>query len=208
MRAELERDADELFLLTLRQLESHIAGKVTRFDLLMVAAALRRLLLDGANSLVVLVNRRRQMKLRYRVNQQSAPPGARLWWVLDSIDPDIINSRDALPLHATLDQLLSRPVGLLRGVKITAKDLVLYFSNVAGGVHLGTPKSDKERTLAELDGRLADGEVALGKATPGVDPAISLEVDGLSGLLRSLRAVGRIVLRGLASLVQEVSRDV
>lgn len=207
MRTEQERDADELFLNTLRQLESHIAGKASRFDLLMVAAALRRLLLDGANSLVVRVNRRRQTKLRYRVNQQTAPQGALLWWLLDGIDPEVFNKPDTPPFDATLDQLLSRPVGLLRGVKITVKDLVLYFSNVAGGVHLGTPKNSKERTLAELDGRLADGEIALGKATPGSDPAISLEVDELSGPLRSLRAVGRIVLRSLAALAEQVRRD-
>lgn len=202
-----ERDADELFLNTLRLLSDHTQGKPTRFELLMVAAALRKLLLDGQNSLLIQVNRRRDLKLRFKVNQKTAPGGAVLWWVLDGIDPEIFDKPGAPPFDANLDQLLSRPLGRLRGVTITVKDAVRYFSNVAGGVHFGVPRNEKERTLAELDGRLSRGETARGTAVPGSDPAISIEVDELSGPLRSLRAVGRIVLRSLQALAGQVRAD-
>ena len=115
------------------------------------------------------VNRERKVALRYRVNQSSVPDGALVWWLIDGPDPEgPTQPGSPPPLEASRDQLLSRPVGVLRGVKITVRDLILYFSNVAGGVHMGEPKTKKERTLAELEGRLPQGELAGRKGQAGI----------------------------------------
>ena len=201
-------DADQLFLETLSDLEARLGRGKPEYEILQIAGLLRKLLLDGQNSLVDQVNRERRLRVRYRINQRSVIGMAELWWLGDGLDPETCDPTRLLPLQASRDQLLARPVLALRGCKITVKDLIVYSANVAGSVHLSAPRPPKERIPAEVSGALPEGQLATGETGTSKNPAIRLEVEHqsgfISGCLHSLRAVGRVVLCGLEPLRTQV----
>ena len=112
------------------------------------------------------------------------PPVA--YAVEDGFDPASALVRP-MPIEVNRDGLLSRFVLLYRGSEITVKDLIRYVANIAGGVHVGRPKSTAEaaaQTLAE-----------------------EMKVGGHPAGSRTLLAVGRVVTKGLDPLRQRVEND-
>ncbi len=175
--------ADELFLCTLEDLESRLsalrpvehAGRAERYELLMVASLLRKLLLDGG-SLVALVNRPRRVRLRFLVStgwpfmsggalagcrvsiRRRLAQSAKIPTIpLDQLPPGL--SEMFAERQLTLGQLLAEAVVTWNGVPITAKGLITYVANIDGGVHIGgRPTGPVEEALARFgDDLLVDG---------------------------------------------------
>src|SRR4051812_20566919 len=82
-------EPDALFLATLDDLDASATAGRTSYDLLHVAALLRKLLLDGT-SLLDSVNRSRRVKVRFLTNQRQPPddPPPTSWSIQDGLDPD------------------------------------------------------------------------------------------------------------------------
>ncbi len=182
-------DPDALFLATLDDLDaSAIAGR-SSYDLLHVAALLRKLLLDGTN-LLDATNRSRRLKVRFRANQRQPPddPPPTSWSIQDGLDPDT-----AAPLRRnsvadlSRDQFLGVTIIVHQDVRLTVADVIRYVANVAGGVHLGTPTEPKEMALASL--------------------SASIQVGGYSPELRSLIPVARVVSKGLQPLRASIQEE-
>jgi hypothetical protein len=74
---------------------------------------------------------------------------------------------------------------VIGGREITIKDLIKHMTNVEGGVHPGVTKTEKDRILKEIGQNFVIG--------------------GLPAGIRLLRAVSRVVLKGLETLRQKVS---
>lgn len=182
-------DPDTLFLATLDDLDaSAIAGR-TSYDLLHVAALLRKLLLDGT-SLLDSVNRSRRVKIRFHANHRQPPddPAPTSWSIQDGLDPDT-----AAPLRRNnivelgRDAFLGVTIIVHDGVRLSVADVVRYVANVAGGVHLGTPTGPKEVALASL------GQ--------------SMRVGGYPPELRSLLSVARVVSKALQPLRDAIENE-
>ncbi len=69
----------------------------------------------------------------------------------------------------------------------TLREIVLFEANVMGGVHAGSPKNEKEQALRQINDVISVG--------------------GYSSSLRQLKAVGRVILKGLSSLREKVESD-
>jgi hypothetical protein len=158
----------------------------------MAAPLLRKLLLDQS-SLVDQVNRERRHKITYTINDRSGPlsapgvPRPIFWSVQDGLDPETSVPQLSRPIEVKLDQLLARPVMLVGEQEISVRDLIDHVSHVAGAVHAGQPRHEREQAL-----QAAAEEIQVGGYPPDV---------------RALQAVGRVVLKGLRPLSDHVRAD-
>lgn len=205
-------DPDELFLATLADLERRVrsalpglqdatAGRQERYDALMIAPLLRKLLLDE-RPLVSIVNTSRKVRVRYPVEywpvlSGSHSPGSKL----RISGPSELAARrvpmvDAAFLKTVFDHflddegplardgLLGKPVMMWNGNPVSVRELISHAAHVDGAVHVGSPKDEKGRLLVDL-----------GRA---------VTIGGYAPALFCLAAIGRIVLIGLQPLRDSV----
>ena len=172
---------DSLFLNTLTDLATRAADS-DEYTVLGASALIRKLLIDSS-PLVDQVNRKHRFKLTFEISEsnpfiEGVPPPA-LWSVQDGLDPE--TSRPGKPrIKVNRDGLLSTVLAVVDGKSFTLREVVLFEANIMGGVHAGSAKEEKEKVLQSLDAWLAIG--------------------GHRASLRQLKAIGRVVLRGLEPL--------
>jgi len=175
-------DVDRLFIYTLRDLEQRIAD-ADEYEVLMSAALLRKLLVDGAR-LMDQVNRAYRMDLRFRISGVSPlenliyEDNPMFWSLEDALDPESPFAYQ--PFDATRDQFLSRKIMRFNGVFITVRDVIDQLANVEGAVHSGNANNDR-RKAAQAAGKFYSRA-------------------GLPGVVSQVRLIGRITVRGLSPL--------
>jgi hypothetical protein len=183
-------DADRLFLSTLTDLENRVHPAPNEYAVLGIAAVVRKLLLDEL-PLVDEVNRRRGLKINFRINHERpvwealGSPRPEFWSLQDGLDPEA--SRRANPEEVSRKDFLATRVMLVRDREITVKDILSHTANVAGAVHRGNPRDVSQETLQYLEGQISVG--------------------GYPADVRSLQAIGRVVLRALQPLRDKVEAD-
>jgi hypothetical protein len=180
-RLFLER-CDQMRLL----LESH-----KEIELLDLSAILIQLLWDH-KTLVDQVNTKpsggRAHKLKFRVGAWPPnPPGLPmpvLHSLEDGIDPE--TSRHGQFVVLTKDEFPSYPTTYFRGDPITVKEVVRYAANAAGGKHYDPiPKQEYEKI------HMLSRSVGIGGLPLGV---------------RQLKAIGRVTIRALYPLIEDVKK--
>lgn len=177
--------AESLFLNTLRDLESRIPD-TDEYVVLGISALIRKLLIDDF-PLVDQVNRQHRLKLTFEITESDpSVPGApepTFYSVQDGLDPQ--TARPGKPQKTVnRDQFFATVLAVAGGKSHTLREIVLFEANVMGGVHVGSPKEEKEKVLQAVNDAFAIG--------------------GYRNSLRQLQAVGRVVLRGLDPLRQAV----
>lgn len=186
-------DNQILFDKTLNDLEEKNKTN-DEYELLMATPLLRKLLIDGDNSLISQINKKGK-KLRFRVNVRD-PLHKRLpsifnssdlksykWFALDGFDPATADtSRSFNPIELTYDEFLKQVVICANGEEITVRDLIKHLSDKEGGVH----KQRRELEKHEIRNLVLH---ELGE---------SLGIGSLPSVLSSLRAINRVVIRSLA----------
>lgn len=181
-------DANTLFLHTLRDMHSRVS-RTDPYEILLIARLLRKLFLDD-HPLVDQVNRPHKMKFEFEVtvsiNKPHESDTESVWSVQDGFDPET-----ALPgkPRKTLsrDQFLQETVALVFGRKYTVRDVIQFEANIAGAVHAGSPKSEKEKALHQLNQIVGIG--------------------GYSPALRQLLAIARVSLKALEPLQTAVAES-
>ena len=180
-------DERELFLRTLDDLEEKAVG-TDEYEATRAAGLLRQLLMDGG-ALVHRVNTDHRLKLSFEVADHPRfdaavaqdRPVFRL--VLDGLYPP-----SSLPgsrvQELNIDGWLAFAAGEFRGTEFSVRDVIRYMSHVAGGVHTGKPKSEVDRHFKAIDG--------------------VVQINGLSGVARTVKGIMRVTLAGLAPLKEAV----
>jgi hypothetical protein len=176
-------EKEELFLGTLDDLQNRLSCS-DPYETLLIAGLLRKLFLD-AHPLADQVNRKYHLRLYFEVGVSPD-----LWRNVERIDGSWSIQDGLLPEHnppglreshrVTRDQFLATIIIFVDATKFSVRDLIDFGANVAGAVHAGIAKSEKERVLDELGRRTFLG--------------------GVSATLRQLRSIGRVVLKGLEPL--------
>ena len=179
------KNIDNLFLNTIKDLQTKIESN-DAYEILMATALLRKLLVD-ANPLITEVNRTRRLKILFTVNDRPIPTnemGLVYWSTQDGFDPD--TARISQPITVNKDGLLKRPSMIIEGKVITVLDIIKFICHYQGAVHVGkqNPAEAKQELLKKVEE--------------------TVTVGGLPGALRSVCAIGRVVLKGLEPLKQEV----
>lgn len=189
MEVSEKMDRDQLFIRTIKDLESRLDSN-DEYEILMIASLLRKLLLDR-NPLTDQVNRKRRLKIKYRINDRPLPtdePVPIFWSVEDGFDPDTSVPHLSKPIEVTKDQLLSRPVLISNGQTVTVRELILHLAHVQGAVHSGMPKDKKDKVMKKL--------------------IETLGIGGLPAGLRLLRAIGRVVRKSLQPLKLKIQEEI
>jgi len=139
---------DELFLFTLEDLGERLdSGGKGEYDALLMAALLRKLLLD-AEQLVHAVNRERRERIRFVVTDLSPPEGIQGWTVNDSFHPSGAwpeDSRIKLPL----DGLLHRTAVVAFGEHVSVSALIKFLAHSYGAVHAYPADTPATRALRD-----------------------------------------------------------
>lgn len=178
-------NTEELFIRTLQDLRTKIESN-DPYEILMASALLRKLLIDDS-PLMNQVNRKFKLKINFIVNDRQLPiitEGLALWSIQDGFDPDTSVPHLSNPVTLDKDGMLKRPVLIINGAVITVLDLIKFLSHVQGAVHSGNPKEVKEKILKEAES--------------------ALTVGGMPAGIRTVCAIGRVVLKGLYPLSQEI----
>jgi hypothetical protein len=176
-------DLDRLFLETLQDLDTRSAGGATEYEVLRSTVLLRQMLLDQS-PLIHQVNRDRT-PIKFRVNVRdpiwkiAGSPQPSFWARQDGFDPDTTLT---VPQIADLDlpAFLSQVIIVSGGTELTVKDVVRQVAHILGGVHAGSANEASEHALAAV--------------------SASFRIGGLDPVIRSLAAVGRVVVRALQPL--------
>lgn len=179
-------ETKQLFVKTLDDIEKRLTSR-DEYEILLIAGLLRKLLLDG-DSLINQVITTEKLKIEFVVNDKSAPttpPIPVFWSIEDGIDPETSPPFLINPIKVNKENLLKRPVIQCDGKIVTVKDLIRHMAHVEGAVHPGLPKTDEEKILKELGQTLGIG--------------------GLPAGIRLLKAIARIVLKGLEPLKTKIA---
>jgi len=178
-------DAAKLFLRTLGDLEIKVSSSDS-YEILQASALIRKLFLDG-NRLVDQVNRVHGLKIKFEVVDtqellgiftEADIPALEFLAIGDALDPDILPNPPRK--FVSRDTFFATKVQVSGGQDLTIQDIILYQANVAGGVHRSDPRTIREQAIALNE----DSLTILGQA-PG---------------LQQLKAIGRVILKALASL--------
>lgn len=179
-------NAQDLFLHTLSDLEKRIES-TDEYDVLMAAALLRKLLVDGGR-LTDQVNRDYRLKLRFRISDVSPlekmihEDNPMLWSIEDALAPE---SRLAYkPYDATRDQFLSRRIMRFDSHWVSVGDVIDQLANVEGAVHSGEPDTARRQAIQALGKFYSRG--------------------GLPGVVAQVKLIGQITLRGLSPLREAI----
>jgi len=188
-------DAQKLFDKTLDDLSAKLK-KGDEYEILMSSSLLRKLLVDGENSLVCQIDKKKR-PLRFFVNARE-PLHKRIptlftdkdlliytWFPLDGLNPDTANKeRDYNPVWLSFDDFLQQVVIFANGEEITIKELIKHLSDKEGGVHMQRREfEEKNQMMKELNERFGVGNL----------PAV----------LSTLKVIGQIVVRDLALFKDE-----
>jgi len=176
-----------LFIRTVDELSQRINSN-DAYEILQASGLIRKLFLDE-NPIVEVVNRKYKEKLEFIICdfgtfEIPGVPKPDMWNEIDSLNPD---TGLGLPvISVSRDKFFKKQIGYYEGKFYTVKDVVKYVSNIMGGVHFDTPSNEVEIALEKIKNFILFGDLN----TP----------------LRSLRAIGRIVLKSLNPLKDKVSK--
>jgi hypothetical protein len=180
-------DTETFFLETLKDLRERSSRPGPEYEVQQLAALLRKLLLDERR-LIDLVNPTPRTPIRFRVYEGSPyqelvlSMGPQLYAVQDAFDPKDIAVANARIAEVDVAGLLKRRILLIDGMWFSVADIVRYVAHVEGAVHRGQPKGEKEQLLA----------------------ATKIHIGSVTGVVRTLLAVGRVVARGLEPLEDRI----
>jgi hypothetical protein len=179
---------EELFLRTVEDLRDRVQ-EGDEYALIRATALLRQLILDGAN-LVDQVNRAHKLKIRYTVC------GKKFSEHILARKPALFSSLGGIHVsglfahqreECTREQFLKTIVLSVGGHTFTIQDLIDHAAHVAGGVHAGSARNDRERVLSEFRGLI------IREPTQQLTPQIV-----------ELRGISLIVLDAIEPLRQKV----
>jgi len=189
-------DNKELFLKTLDELESRIKSKDT-YDILMSAGLLRKLILDGKNSLATQVkkpgerltfnvNYKEPLHIRKPVVFKERDLNTYKWLIEEGINPDKADkTRDYNPQSLDLDKFLKYVVIFVSGKEITIKELIRHLANKEGAIH------KQRRPLISLNEAKNILLRELGEA---------IKVKNIPAGISTLKGIGEVVLNSLRAL--------
>jgi hypothetical protein len=191
-------DQQELFVKTLEELNNRIQAN-DPYNILMAAGLLRKLLIDGENSLIYQINKNEQ-SIKFHTNVKT-PLHIRnpllftkedliaySWFAEDGLNPDTADkTRNFNPQHLTLKEFLEYVVIYTEGQKITIRYLIEYIANKEGAIH----RQKKQLHRKDIKSQLLN------------DLGNSLHIKNLPIGLSTLKTIAIIAHRDLSKLVQQ-----
>ncbi|MHB8913450.1 MAG: hypothetical protein ACYC4I_00335 [Minisyncoccota bacterium] len=173
-------DTKQLFEKTLKDLIEKSQSN-DWYDMLLISGLIYKLLYDE-HPLVDEVNITKQ-KVVFDVNDRDIPNDQSLvfYSIEDGFDPETSVPHLTNIISVDKNALYARKVMVINGEIITVKELIRFLRNKQGGVHSDNMSlTDKDKVLKELQ--------------------TSFSVGGVNAGFRLMRAISRVVVKGLSPL--------
>lgn len=203
-----------LFERTYLDLKQHVerAGQWDRYSMLCIAPLIRKLLLDGNRSIAPQTARILGLSMTFIAGRRDSFPVGYMWSVSHPDDPpggqmrpaDIVYFQDgvlplrdpeAVPVVLKESEWRGHPVGVFKNKAISMSEMVLFVSNIHGGVHLGgSPSPLQQRMLREASAYLTSAEAGANLPSE-VKPHLYR-----GGPLGAMIAIGWVTLEGMRPL--------
>lgn len=133
---------DELFLLTIDDLEGRVRLGRGEYDALMSAWLIRKLIIDSP-SMLSRVNSARRMKLVFQVNDIRPGPTVNGWSPGEFLAPSS-DAAAASTVELNLKQFLAHTTLIANGHAVSVKDLVKFMANTEGAPRLAREREERE----------------------------------------------------------------
>ena len=176
-----------LFLETYKDIEERL-NEEKPYEILHISALVRKLFFDGF-PLVDQVNRSYKEKILFEITktQLYSPglPAPTYFSVQDGLDPATARPGKQV-LQVKRDEFFKTPILLVNGKEYSIREIILFEANIMGGVHAGFTKTDKEKTLKQIDNLFVGG--------------------GYRTSLRQLKAIARVILKALKPLKEKIEK--
>lgn len=177
-------EVQSLFINTFKDIENRLSNP-DPYEILLISGLIRKLFFD--DNPLDQVNRTYRLKLQFKITVPQMDidhdPYLTFWSVQDGLDPDT-----ALPFKkhiiVTRDQFFHTTVTVINKQHFSVKDIILFEANVCGGIHAGSPKSEKEKALNRINETISIG--------------------GYLSTLRQLLAIARIIIKSLNPILQAI----
>lgn len=178
-------EVENLFVNTIKDIENRLSNS-DPYEILLISGLIRKLFFDDY-PLVDQVNRIYRFKLQFEITVPQTDiyndPYLDFCSVQDGLDPDT-----APPfknkITVTRDQFFHTTVTVINKKHFSVMDIILFEANVCGGIHAGSPKSEKEKALNQINK--------------------SISIGGYESTLRQLLAIARVILKSLNPLHQKI----
>jgi hypothetical protein len=173
-------DKKALFLKSLEDLEGKSQSQ-DWYDMLLISGLVYKLLYDE-HPLVDEINTTKT-KISFEINDRQLPndPSLVFYSIEDGFDPQTSVPHLTKSIIVNKDGLYSRQIMIINSEVFTVKELIRFLRNKQGGVHTDNV------SLTDKDILLKDIQTTLG-------------IGGVSAGLRLMRAISRVVVRGLHPL--------
>jgi hypothetical protein len=180
-------EAEVLFLRTLDDVGKRLTQS-DPYEILFIAALIRKLFLDDF-PLVDQVNRNHHVKIVFETtvlhsDRSDGFPAPSFWTVQDGLDPDTCHPGRERYV-ASREQFFKTVVTIVDNHQYSVREIILFEANVMGAVHAGSPKTDKEHVLKQIDSNISIG--------------------GHASSLRQLQAIARVILKSLDPLRSSIN---
>ncbi|PRI10508.1 hypothetical protein [Leucobacter massiliensis] len=179
--------AEWLFVETLEDLRRRCEKprERSRYELLGIAPLLRKLFVDGHTLVDRVRAGRPEIQMDFRLRPWTKPESVGdddLPYLIRLGGEELVGDQST-PSITTIQHLLKAQVGMVRDRPLALRDVVLYYANAEGGVHLGPAKNDTQEVLSSM------APLLLGHS---------------NGQIEILAHIGRVATDGLSALYESV----
>lgn len=187
-------DRRELFNEILDDLQARLEetpSPASPYTLIKMSGLLRELLLDE-QALLDQVTKSRKIRPSFRIavggpyEDMVLSLRPTFWAPADDLDPDTALVPTPTK-RVNVPELLSTRIMIIGGYEYTIREVIRQLAHVEGGVHAGKPKGEKERILT--------------------DAATQMTIGGYAPQVAAIRAVGRVVYKGLIPLKAQFEQE-
>lgn len=177
--------AEWLFIETVEDLQqrSQDAPHRSRYELLGIAPLLRKLLVDSPSVLSAVLPARPRVPTIFRIRSWHPPTNHDNLPYLIRLSGSEIVGDSSVSGVSKVQSFLGMQIGQIEGEKLSVRQVIKYYANVEGGVHLGKPRELAEEPLSRM------APVLLGNTTSQIE---------------ILAHLGRIVADALEPLRQSI----
>jgi hypothetical protein len=181
-------DRQDLFDHSVRRLKEIVTDDFTGYSALEASALVRKLLID-ASPLLHQVNRQRRKRIVFEVAGNVAYEALVMedkpvfYAPAGGLSPRLASGMSFEVASMKLDQFLAHRALYVNGHDITVRHVVLQLANVEGGVHAGTPNTEVEKLLNEVNAQLGIG--------------------GMGSVAYSMQAIADVVVAALQPLTRQ-----
>lgn len=186
-------ELNQIFIETLNDLEDKIKNSPNEYKVLRASALLRQLIGEGGSSLVNQVNKKEEIKLKFRIAGKSDKefPMPEFLKIKGILWRFIYPGKNVATHDLSQADFLQYPILVYYGEEFSVINAIRTTAHILGGVHL--PTTEKLDKLNDRERRF-------------VEVTKSLNINGVDSMSHCIHGISFVVLDALAPLIEAIKK--